>query len=319
MSKSAFLEYTRQQIRLRGYAYATEKTYLVWIRRYICFCGKRHPAELGPDDVLRFLTWLADQRNVAINTQKVALNALVFLYSQVLNRPLGNIKFKKATRQRILPTVLSRDEVAKIIREIPGTSKLIVQLMYGSGLRVSECLSLRVQDIDMDRMAVEVRDSKGHKDRLTILSASLIPALKSQIETALSVQKQDNALGLGPALPYAWKLKDKSAFRKPNWMYIFPSSTICRHPRTHEQCRYHLHPSAVSKAIRRAAKSAGIFNKRVTCHTFRHSFATHLLQSGTDLRSLQDMLGHNSVKTTQIYTHVIGQHFPGKSSPLDLL
>lgn len=314
---SPFIESIRQDIRLRGYSIRTEKAYLYWIRFYIHFIGKRHPKDAGADEVKSFLSYLASDRHVAINTQKVALNAIVFLYHKVLNHDLGELGFSLATKQRVLPIVLSAEEIGRILGQMEGRNRLIVGLLYGSGLRVSECLRLRVQDIDLNRLSITVKDGKGNKDRQTLLSNKLVGQLESFINTAITIQRRDNTIGVGPSLPYALGRKYPNAYKEPRWAFIFPSTTLCEHPVTGIICRHHLHQTVVRRAIKPAVKKAGIYNKKVNCHTFRHSFATHLLEAGTDIRSVQELLGHNDVKTTQIYTHVLGKHYAGTKSPLD--
>jgi integron integrase len=319
MANSPFMEMIRGEMRLRGYSIRTEKTYLFWIKQFILFHRKRHPSEMAGPEVKDFLTWLADKRHVAINTQKVALNAVVFLYHKVLKVELGELGFKLATKQRHLPIVLSKIEIGAILRNLNERDRLIISLLYGSGLRVTECLRLRVQDINFDRMAITVRDGKGRKDRQTLMGQSVVEPLKKAIQAAVALQKKDNELGIGPSLPGVLAKKYPNAFRSPAWMFIFPSLGFCEHPYTGDTCRHHLHETVVRKALKHAVTAAAILDKRVNCHTFRHSFATHLLQSGYDIRSVQELLGHNDVKTTQIYTHVIGQHYAGTRSPLDEL
>lgn len=315
--KSPFLEAIRKDIRMRGYSMTTEKSYISWIKRYIRFINKQHPATVGKEEVKAFLSYLANQRNVAINTQRSALNAIVFLYDKHLKQPLGELGFSLATRQRVLPSVLSPEEIRLIINQVQGRNRLILQLMYGSGLRVHECLRLRVQDVDLRYLSLDIRDSKGHKDRKTILSASIRESLESAIELAVHVQKTDNNDGVGCSLPYALARKYPNAFRSPGWAYLFPSTGLSPHPDTGELCRHHLHYTAVRKFLKIAVTRAGISYKHVKTHTFRHSFATHMLAAGADIRTVQELLGHNDVRTTQIYTHVLGQHFAGTSSPLD--
>lgn len=316
---SPFIESLRRDIRLRGYSMRTEKTYLYWVRSYIRYHALRHPADMGAEEVRAFLSHLSSDRNVAINTQKVALNALVFLYEKFLHIELGELGFTLATKQRSLPVVLSPKEVSNILAQLKGSKRLVVELLYGSGLRISECLRLRVQDIDTDRLALTVRDSKGHKDRQTLLSPQLVEPLKENIDLALALQREDNKKGIGPSMPYALGRKYPNAYRTPLWAFVFPSMRVCSHPVTDILCRHHLHDSVMRKALQPAVKRAGIVNKKVNCHTFRHSFATHLLQGGADIRSVQELLGHNDVSTTQIYTHVLGQHYAGRASPLDQL
>ncbi len=314
---SPFLAMVRRDIRLRGYSITTEKAYLHWIRRYIYFNHKQHPKELGGAEVKAFLSYLATNRQVAANTQKVALNALVFLYHKVLKIQLGDLGFTLATKQRTLPVVLSAAEIAAILGHLQGRNKLIIEILYGSGLRISECLRLRVQDVDLQKCSITVKDGKGKKDRQTLLSQRLIPILEKTIELALEVMQLDNNEGLGPSLPYALGRKYPNAYRSRRWAFIFPSATLCKHPITGVMCRHHLHQTVIRKALQAAVTKAGINNKQVNCHTFRHSFATHLMAAGTDIRTVQELLGHNDVKTTQIYTHVIGRHYAGTRSPLD--
>lgn len=314
--KSPFLRQLQRTMRVRGYSIRTEKTYLFWIYRFIKFHKDRHPASMGANEVVAFLDHLANDRSVSINTQRVALNALSFLYNKILVKPLGDLGFKHASRPRVLPSVLTTMEVRLILGQLVGLHKLIVSVMYGSGLRVSECLRIRLQDIDLHRSSLVIRDGKGGKDRTTILSQSLKQQLVLQMRHAHSLQKKDNEIGVGPSMPVALARKYPSAFKTRGWMFLFPSTTLCNHPVSGILCRHHLHTSVIRKAVKRAATEADI-TKRVSCHTFRHSFATHLLESGTDIRTVQELLGHSDIKTTQIYTHVIGQHYAGTLSPLD--
>ncbi|MGI2258295.1 integron integrase [Shewanella sp. GXUN23E] len=313
-----FLQDVRDSMRLRGYSLRTEKAYLHWMRRFILFHNKRHPTEMGEAEIIAFLTHLAVERHVAVNTQKVALNAIAYLYQTYLQMNLGDMSFSLATKQRQLPTVLTRNEVNQVISKLTGDAYKIVQLLYGSGLRISECLRIRLQDIDLERLSITVRDGKANKDRQTLLPKSCEPWLTEQIDQALDIQTQDNAIAVGPSLPPALSRKYPNAFRQPCWMFLFPSHVLCRHPITNVLCRHHLHESLVRKALKPAVAEAGIA-KRVTCHTFRHSFATHLLQAGYDIRTVQELLGHNDLATTQIYTHVMGEHYAGTVSPLDRL
>ncbi len=318
LNKSPFLARIQEEMRMRGYSIQTEKTYLYWIKAFINFQHKRHPDSMGKEEVAEFLSFIANKRNVAINTQKIALNALVYLYQKHLNKELGHLGFRYASKQRQLPSVLSTSEISQILGHLSGRNKLIVELLYGSGLRISECLRLRIQDIDIEHFSLTVKDGKGHKDRQTILSQKCAMKLPEYINTARSLQIQDNNNGLGPSLSNALEHKYPNAFRNAGWMFIFPSITICQNPYTGTHCRHHLHQSVIRKALGEAVKKTNIV-KRVTCHTFRHSFATHLLQVGRDIRTVQELLGHNDVTTTQIYTHVLGQHYAGTVSLLDNL
>ena len=211
---------------------------------------------------------------------------------------------------------MSISETQKVLEQLEGIHRLIVELMYGSGLRVSECLRLRVQDFDFAKSCLTIHDGKGGKDRVTLLSRRLQKEIEAQIDKALEVQVIDNQNGTGPSLPIALSRKYPTAFRSSNWMFVFPSTKLCHHPVSNQLCRHHLHTSVIRKAVKAATQKSNV-RKRVTCHTFRHSFATHLLESGTDIRTVQELLGHSDIKTTQIYTHVVGQHYAGTLSPLD--
>jgi len=316
MSKSPFLESVRNEIRLRGYSIRTEKSYLYWIKQFILFNNKRHPLDMGKEEVKSYLSWLATSQNVAKNTQKSALNSIIFLYAQCLKINLGDLGFTLATKQRHLPVVLDDKEVSEILSHMTGYAKTVVALLFGSGLRVNECLRLRVQDINFNNLSIIVRDGKANKDRQTMLAETSIKPLQEMITKALIIQQKDNELGCGPSFPYALSRKYPNAFKDPGWMFVFPSHNLCAHPETGELCRHHLHDSGIRKALQPAVRKANI-HKKVNCHTFRHSFATHLLKNGRDIRTIQELLGHNDISTTQIYTHVIGQHFAGTTSPLD--
>lgn len=316
MTTSPFIEMLRAEMRLRGHSLRTEKSYLYWIKQFIRHHKMKHPKDMGADHVKYFLSWLATERHVAVNTQKVALNAIAFMYHKVLKQDLGTLDFKLAQKQRNLPVVLTPEEVLKVLSQLEGRNQTIIEMLYGSGLRVNECLSLRVKDICLKSCSVTVRNGKANKDRQSILSQNLIAPLTKLISAALEIQRKDNLNGVGPSMPTALARKYPSAFRTPGWMFVFPSSSLCAHPHTGELCRHHLHDSVIRKALKPAVGKAGIY-KKVNCHTFRHSFATHLLQNGCDIRTVQELLGHNDVSTTQVYTHVIGQHYAGTMSPLD--
>lgn len=317
--RSPFMQQLQQNMRMRGYSMRTEKTYLYWIRDYIRFHNRQHPTNLSSEHVVQFLSYLANSRDVAINTQKTALNALAFLYNQFLNQPLGDIGFNYAKRQRKIPIVISTHEVQAILKQLSQRDRIIFSLLYGSGLRITECLRLRIKDIEFDHSSIIVHDGKGGKDRKTILSPLLHNSLKELIQDATQLQAQDNQRGIGPSLPHMLGKKFPNAYRQPAWMFIFPSTTICQHPVTGKACRHHLHDSVPRKALKKAVAGAGLNTKKINCHTFRHSFATELLRAGRDIRTVQELLGHSDVSTTQIYTHVLGQHFAGTNSPLDNL
>lgn len=318
--KSPFLLSISQDMRQKGYSLRTEKTYIHWIKRFILFNKKRHPMEMAGEEVRLFLSHLANTENVSTNTQKIALNALAFLYNKFLNKPIGVLDFAPAAKPRYLPTVLSAGEVQSILNNTElARNKVIFSLLYGAGLRITECLRLRVKDIDFNLSCIQVQDGKGNKHRTTLLPAKLIPELQELIQQSIAIQREDNAQGVGPSLPFALDKKYPSAYRQSAWMFIFPSLTLCAHPVSQKLCRHHLHDSVARKALKQAVEKAGILNKRISCHTFRHSFATHLLQAGRDIRTVQELLGHSDVATTQIYTHVLGQQFAGTHSPLDRL
>lgn len=317
MNLQEVLGRARNVARFRHMSVKTEKSYTGWIRRYGYWCQK-NPQGDPTDKVRGYLSHLATDRNVSKSTQQQALNAIAFLYKQVLDVDLGDIgNFKPARAPKRLPTVLSQTEVADILGKMTGTTKLIASLLYGSGMRLNECLSLRVQDIDIGRQIITVRRGKGDKDRTVPLPSSLIGPLHLQLEKARITHQEDLAAGFGEVyLPNAIERKYPSAAKSLAWQYVFQSTKISACPRTGVLRRHHLHDSAVSKALRQAVRAASI-NKRVGAHTLRHSFATHLLESGTDIRKIQELLGHAHVTTTQIYTHVAKNGAAGIISPLE--
>ncbi|OOE40546.1 recombinase XerD [Salinivibrio kushneri] len=319
MTKSPFMASLQHELRRRGYAIKTEKSYLYWVRRFILFHHKQHPTELSDEDVKTFLSYLANAQQISPNTQKVALNALAFLYNQFLDQPLGKIAFSPSKKSPRIPIVLSKEEVARIFAYLGARDKLICGLMYGSGLRINECLRLRIKDLDFNHNAITVHNGKGGKSRTTLLPNQLAGELHTLCERAVDIQQGDNQKGIGPSMPYALDRKYPNAYRKTGWMFIFPSYNYCHHPVSNKLCRHHLHDSNVRKALNQAVQKAGITHKHVTCHTFRHSFATQMLLAGYDIRTIQTLLGHTDLSTTQIYTHVIGQQFAGTTSPMDLL
>ncbi len=317
---SAFMEDCKMAMRARHLAFKTEKSYLHWIRRYILFHNKKHPVEMAETEVIDFLNFLALKKRCSPSTQSQALCALVFMHRYILLKPLGDLNgIKHAKRQQRLPVVLAPNEVHEILRHLNGVDRLITELMYGSGLRVSEAISLRIKDVDLHNHCLTIRMSKGAKDRTVTLAASIESSLVNQIQRARYIHTQDLLEGNGftPA-PYALRRKLGVALKSPEWQFIFPSASLCAIPDTGDIVRFHRHADNVRKSIKRAAQRAKI-PKRVTTHVFRHSFATHLLQSGADIRTVQDQLGHNDVKTTEIYTHVIKRGAMAVQSPLDLL
>jgi integron integrase len=264
-----------------------------------------------------FLTYLAVQENVAASTQNQAFNALVFLYRRVLNSPFENVDSARSSKEPHIPVVLTREEVKRILAMLEGTPELIVKLLYGSGLRITEAVRLRVQDLDYGYKQITVRNGKGEKDRVTPFPANLTPLLNNHLERVKLVHEQDLSKGFGAVyLPYALERKYPNAEHEWGWQYVFPSRDLARDPRSGIIRRHHIDQSVVNKAIKQAVKQAGII-KRVSAHTFRHSFATHLLQRGTDIRTIQSLLGHKDVQTTMIYTHVLKQGGEGVLSPLD--
>jgi integron integrase len=312
------LDQVRDAIRLRHYSYRTEQTYVDWIHRFILFHNKRHPKEMGAPEIEAFLTHLAVEKRVAASTQNQALCALVFLYRHVLHQEIGlSIDAVRAKQPRYLPTVLSQHEALAVIGQLSGVYQIIAKLLYGSGLRLSEALRLRVKDIDFAQNQIVVRDGKGGNSRITLLPVSLIDPLKAHLQRVQRIHRQDLEEGLGSVyLPYALDRKYPNADRQWVWQYVFPSERISKDPRSGIIRRHHLDESGLQKAVKQAGYAAGI-HKRVSCHTFRHSFATHLLQSHYDIRTVQELLGHKDVKTTMIYTHVLNKGGQGVRSPLD--
>ncbi|MEC7816936.1 MAG: integron integrase [Pseudomonadota bacterium] len=312
-----FMDRFRAFIRARQLAYRTEKTYCLWVREFIRFHGKRHPQTMGADEVNAWLSHLANNRSVSVNTQKTALNAVVFLYHQFLNKELGKLDFINTTQGRRLPTVFSHSEAMAVLSKLDGIHKLVASLMYGAGLRVMEATRLRVQDVDFSEQCLFVRETKGDKARRSLLPGSLVDGLRNQIEYALALHRQDLEDGFGEVyLPNALSKKYPNAARSPDWQYVFPAQRLSLDPRSGVRRRHHIGEQQVRRHVNAAIRAVGI-RKKASCHTFRHSFATNLLKGGTDIRSIQELLGHNDISTTQIYTHVVGTHQRGISSPLD--
>lgn len=312
------LDRVRNAIRARHYSVRTEEAYVMWIRRYILFHGKRHPSAMGADEANAFLAHLALDRHVSAATQNQALSALLFLYREVLAEPLPWLDdLIRAQRSQHLPVVLTVDEVREVIASVEGRSKLIVQLLYGAGLRLLEALTLRIKDLDFSRGQITVRDPKWKRDRTTMLPASLDAELREQVLVARLVHQEDLSAGWGRVwLPDALSRKFPSAPADPKWQWVFPATSRWR-DKEGKEGRHHVHETVVQRAVTRAADKAGIA-KRVTCHTFRHSFATHLLERGHDIRTVQELLGHRDVSTTMIYTHVLRHGARGVKSPLDI-
>ncbi len=312
------LERVRQATRARHMSPRTERAYVGWIRRFILFHGKRHPTEMGEPEIARFLTSLATDRNVSASTQNQALSALLFLYQEVLDLRLEWLQgLVRARRPVRLPVVLTRAEVDAVLGQLRGVSWLMASLMYGAGLRVMECCRLRVKDIDLHRAEITVRDGKGAKDRVTLLPALLKTPLTVHLDSVYRLHQRDLKEGRGRApLPGALISKYPSADREWGWQWVFPATRFYRDRRTGQHHRHHLHESVVQRAVKDAVRAARIA-KHASCHTLRHSFATHLLESGYDIRTIQELLGHSDVSTTMIYTHVLNRGGRGVRSPLD--
>jgi integron integrase len=308
----------REALRLKHYSLRTEESYLTWIKRYILFHHKRHPKDMGPDEIEAFLTHLAVDQKVAASTQNQALSALLFLYRVTLKQPVDvPLHAIRAHTPKRLPTVLTKEESLKVIGWLSGTAQLMAQLLYGSGLRLMECARLRVTDLDFAQRQLVVRDGKGMEDRVTMLADSLILPLETHVRQVKQLHTRDLAQGYGSVyLPYALERKYPYSGRDWVWQYVFPSNRLSKDPRTGIVRRHHASESSLQKAVKEAARLAGL-NKRVSCHTFRHSFATHLLQQGYDIRTVQELLGHKDVKTTMIYTHVLNRGGLAVRSPLD--
>jgi integron integrase len=311
------LDQVRDVLRLKHYSYRTEQTYIYWIRRFILFHNKRHPAEMGTAEVTQFLTHLAVSEQVSASTQNQALSAIVFLYRFVLQQELVNVNAVRAKPSRYLPTVLTPDEVQCVISYLHGVYKLVVQLLYGSGLRLSEGLQLRVKDIDFAQQQLAIRDTKGKESRVTMLPVCVMEPLQAHLQTVRQLHQQDLDRGYGSVyLPFALERKYPDADRQWIWQYTFPADRLSQAPRSGTTRRHHLHETGVQRIVRDAVRLAKI-EKRVTCHTLRHSFATHLLQNGYDIRTVQELLGHKDVKTTMIYTYVLNRGGRGVHSSLD--
>jgi len=312
------LEQVRDAIRRRHYSHRTEQSYVHWIKRFIFFSGKRHPRDLGAPEVTAFLSHLARDRDVAAATQNQALAALLFLYKEVLAQPLPWLdQIERAKRPARLPTVLSVAEVQRLLAQMQGTKWLMASLLYGAGLRLRECLKLRVKDLDFDYGQILVRDAKGGKDRVTMLPQSVIGPLREHLARVKALHERDVASGHGDVeLPDAIARKYPRAPYEWGWKFVFPSHRLSVDPRSGVIRRHHVFENYLIRGVKEAARAARIA-KHVSCHTLRHSFATHLLERGQDIRTVQELLGHSSVETTMIYTHVMNKGGRGVNSPLD--
>ena len=313
------LDRARYRIRLKGYSIRTEQSYVSWIRRFILFHNKRHPQDMGKSEIEAFLTHLAVNRHVSSSTQNQAFNALLFLYRNVLDIEFPeNINAYRSKRPVRLPTVLKKAETLKIISMVTGFHQIMVKILYGSGLRAIEVLRLRVKDIDFDMNQIIVRDGKGKKDRATMLPDNIKDTLRTHLVFLKQMHENDLSKGFGRVyLPYALAKKYKNADTEFVWQYVFPAKTISIDPRSGIKRRHHIHQSSLNKVVKKAAKMVRI-NKLISCHTFRHSFATDLLLDGYDIRTVQELLGHKDVRTTMIYTHVLNRGGKAVKSPLDV-
>jgi integron integrase len=313
------LEVVRARLRERRYSRRTEEAYVAWVRRYVIFHGRRHPRDLGAEDVRRFLSALATEERVAASTQNQALAALLFLYEHVVGQPLGRVDgISPARARRRLPVVLSQREVRALLDRLENPARLCVQLMYGGGLRLLECVSLRVKDVDVDRREIVVRDGKGAKDRRALVPETAVGALKRWLGKGEMTFRRDQKAGVRcTGITPGLLRKYPNAETTWAWQYVFPATRRFVDADGSLR-RHHLHETLVQRAVKRAAEAAGL-TKRVTCHSFRHSFATHLLESGADIRTVQELLGHSDVRTTMIYTHVLNRGPLGVRSPADAL
>ena len=312
------LEQVSDAIRVKHYSSRTEKTYVDWVKRYVLFHNKLHPKDMGAQEIQAFITHLATQRHLSASTQNQALSAIIFLYRHVLKidivLPSDVIRAEKS---QTLPVVLTHQEAMTVINKMTGTSQLMAKILYGSGLRLMECLRLRVKDIDFGNHQIIVRDGKGEKDRVTMLPDALIPELQTHLKTVGIIHQQDIKEGYGAVyLPYALARKYPNAPKEWIWQFLFPAFARSVDPETKKIRRHHMDPSVLQKAVRQAALLARI-DKSVSPHVFRHSFATQLLQNGYDIRTIQELLGHKDVKTTMIYTHVLQRGGLAVKSPLD--
>ena len=314
----SLVDETRRVLRLRHYSIRTEESYVHWIRRFIRFSGGRHPREMGHPEIEAFLSHLAVDRNVAASTQNQALNAIVFLYKRVLDREIGDLGvIVRAKKPRKLPVVLTRSEVMELLSRLDGVPRLAAGLMYGAGLRLMETVRLRAKDLDLERGELMVRNGKGGRDRITVLPTRLVGPLRDQLTYTRALHLSDLTEGFGSVfLPDALARKFRGADREWSWQYVFPAAKRSRDPRSGAMRRHHFGEAAVQRAVKRAVREAGLV-KRASCHSLRHSFATHLLESGYDIRTVQQLLGHRSVETTMIYTHVLNRGGLAVQSPLD--
>lgn len=318
MPTPKLLDQVRIVCRVRHFSLSTERAYSGWIRRFILFHHKQHPKDMGEMEIRQFISHLAVDAKISASTQTVALSALLFLYRDVLKQVLPYIDhIERAKPSHTLPTIFTPEEAQTVLSRLDGLNHLVASLLYGSGLRLMEALRLRVKDVDFERSEITVRAGKGAKDRVTMLPASLVGSLQTQLKKVKLIHNADLKVGFGEALlPYALKKKYPNAARSWAWQFVFPSPKLSRDPRLNETRRHHILPEQIQRAVKRAIGLAEI-HKHGSCHTFRHSFATHLLENGYDIRTVQELLGHKDVRTTMIYTHVLNRGGRGVKSPLD--
>jgi integron integrase len=316
--KKKLLNRLREALRARKYSQRTEQSYVMWVKRFIRFHNLRHPSDMAEPEINTFLTHLAVERKVSASTQNQALSALLFLYRHVLDKEIDELgEVIRARRPRRLPVVMTRDEVRAVLRRLSGEKWLVAALLYGSGLRLLECLRSRVQDFDFMTSQITVRDGKGNQDRVTMLPTSLHEPLRVHLDEVREIHAQDIRDGFGRvAMPYALAQKYPNAASDWRWQWVFPQQRRWRDLQTGHQGRHHMDASIIQRAVKEAVRQAGL-TKRATCHTFRHSFATHLLEDGYDIRTIQELLGHRDVKSTMIYTHVLNRGPTGVRSPID--
>ena len=318
-NKSKLLDELRNELRAKHYSKRTEESYATWIKRFILFHNKKHPKLMGADEINRYLKYLAVNKEVSASTQNIALCAIIFLYKHVIKKEIEKFDLIRAKKPKRLPVVFSRKEIKDILKNLSGSHLLMANLLYGSGLRLMECLRLRVKDIDFEYNNIMVRGGKGKKDRVTVLPDILKGKLKQHLLKVEKLHQKDLNNGYGGVyLPYALEKKYPNANKELGWQYIFPASQLSIDKRTGIKRRHHIDESVLQRAVRVAIKKAGI-KKPGSCHTFRHSFATHLLENGYDIRTVQDLLGHESLNTTMIYTHVMKRGGMGVKSPADNL
>ena len=311
------LDQVRSAIRTKHYSYRTEKSYIHWIRRFILHHNKRHPNEMGEEENTQFINQLATREKASASTQNLALCAIIFLYKNIIKQEIGDLQILWAKKPKRLPVVFTRSEVKRVLDQFRGTNWLMANLLYGAGLRLTECLQLRVGDIDFEYKQITVRNAKGEKDRVTMLPEKIIEPLKKHLKNVKLLHEKDVKNGYDSVyLPYALERKYPNAGRELCWKFIFPATKISTDPKTGIHRRHHIYENVLQKAVKVAIRKAGI-TKHASCHTFRHSFATHLLERGQDIRTIQEWLGHKNIETTQIYTHVLNKGVLGVKSTAD--